>query len=358
MRVLLASDWQGQMHAEAFSRAWTEMGVEVVEFSWKEYFVNGFSGSGESNQSSLFSRFQNKYIFGPTIFRLNKDLVSLSMRSRPDLLFVYRGTHIFPETLRKIKMVCGSKVFGYHNDDPFSKHNNRFSWRFFHGSLKEYDHIFSYRHKNLDDYSNMGHHNISLLRSSFIAERNFPEEVDYRKFLSDVVFVGHFEDDGRDQMFKQLLELGINLKIYGPEWERSAHYSFFKKRMGPILPAIDNYNMVLNSTKIAIVLFSKINKDSYTRRCFEIPATKTLMVCEYSKDMAENLFNEGQEAIYFRSFDDLAQKLKYYLANEDDRERIANNAFERLHYDGHNIGDRCKQVLSIYKNLKEKEHHV
>ena len=33
----------------------------------------------------------------------------------------------------------------------------------------------------------------------------------------DVVFVGHFEDDGRDEVFKYLIENGVNLKIFGPE---------------------------------------------------------------------------------------------------------------------------------------------
>jgi spore maturation protein CgeB len=105
-------------------------------------------------------------------------------------------------------------------------------------------------------------------------------------------------------------------------------------------------------------LFSKINQDTYTRRCFEIPATKTLMICEYSKDMAENLFAEGEEAVYFRSSDELIQQVRYYLANEGERVRIANNACEKLHSDGHNITDRCKQVLDTYSTLMEVKHHV
>ena len=45
--------------------------------------------------------------------------------------------------------------------------------------------------------------------------------------------------------------------------------------------------------------FSRLNRDTYTRRCFEIPAAGTLMLCDYS-DHAATLFAPGREADFFR----------------------------------------------------------
>ena len=68
----------------------------------------------------------------------------------------------------------------------------------------------------------MGYSNVTLLRSYFIKERNYPiPDLQTQKYKADVIFAGHYEDDGRDSFIKTILDAGIDFKLFGPEWERS-----------------------------------------------------------------------------------------------------------------------------------------
>jgi spore maturation protein CgeB len=351
MKILIVSDWMGLMHAQAYYDSFSELGHEVYKFSWKEYFCSHTSDLSVLN-NSLFNRVQNKFIIGPKIYKINNDLMSLCNSIKPDLIFIYRGTHIFPRTIRSIKNNLTCKVFGFHNDDPFSKFLPKYMWRYFWQSLKEYDHIFAYRPKNIQDYNDHGFDNVSILRSSYIKKYNYQNLNCSYENSHDVVFIGHFEDDGRDALLKKILESGVNLKIFGPEWHKSKLYKYFVSRVGEIRPLLHDYNTTLSCSKIALVFLSKINNDSYTRRCFEIPATKTMMISEYSDDMATNLFIEGESAEYFRSDKELINKIKFYLLHKQERDLMADNAWSALLKGRHEIHNRAEEIITIFNSIK------
>ncbi|MDQ7083778.1 MAG: glycosyltransferase [Sulfurovum sp.] len=168
------------------------------------------------------------------------------------------------------------------------------------------------------------------------------------KYKCDVVFIGHYEDDGRDEAIKLLIDNGIDLKLYGTEWDKSKYYDFFRDRLSEIKPVYNDYNLALNSTKIALVFLSKLNNDTYTRRCFEIPATKTMMMAEYSDDL-NTMFSEGKEADYFKTKEELLGKVQYYLAHQDTLTEVSENGYQRLLRDGHEIRNRVKEVISTYE---------
>lgn len=76
--------------------------------------------------------------------------------------------------------------------------------------------------------------------------------------------------------------------------------------------------MIINKAKIAIVFLSHINYDSYTRRCFEIPAAKTLMIAPYNDEMA-SLFIDGKEAVFYHNAEEFVDKNMYYLSHDEER---------------------------------------
>jgi len=73
------------------------------------------------------------------------------------------------------------------------------------------------------------------------------------------------------------------------------------------------------------------------------------MLSEYTPEIA-SLYEEDREIVFFRSTTELLQKVRYYLANEDERRRIAQAGRERLLQDGHEVGDRVKQVLHLVES--------
>lgn len=351
MKILVAADWHGKkIYAEALCLAFEKLGHEVERFSWKEYFYHyQYPNSYKIKKNilkSIYYRFQNKFTIGPDVKRINRDLIARVIDSNPDLVFVYRGTHVFPSTLKTLKKMSKAKVMGYNNDDPFSSFYPFYYWRHYLKGLRFYDHVFCYRDKNLIESRTFGAKSVSILRSYYCSESNYPivEPMDDR-YKCDVVFVGHFENDGRDYQLLQLLEAGVKLKIYGPNWKSSHYYNQLRSYCGDITPVLDDYNLVLNSAKIALVYLSKINSDTYTRRCFEIPAAKTVMLSEFTKDLSENLFIEGKDVEYFRSFDELKSKINMLLEDSDYRKYLVDNAYKRLKSDGHEVLDRAKEII-------------
>jgi spore maturation protein CgeB len=338
LKILIIGACKYEIYEKAIGNGFKYLGNKVEYFCWKKYFDNSF-----------FSKFQNKFLIGSVIRKINKDIIKNVKEIKPDLVFIYRGTHICLKTIQIIKQY-GCKVFGYNNDDPFSDKYGLLDfrlWSLYKNSIPYYDWIFSYRWKNIEDYKKNGYDNTSLLRSYYLKENNF--YIPNIKKEYDVIFIGHWEDDRRDEIIKYLIENNINMNLFGTEWHRSKYYSFLTSKIGDIKPLYGkDYNLAINKSKIALVFLSKLNNDTYTRRCFEIPATKTMMLAEYSDDLANNLFEEDKEAVYFRNREELLEKIKLYLQNDDKREQIGENGYKRLMKDGHEVTNRCEEILRVY----------
>lgn len=356
MKILVVADGIGEeIYDQAFYNAFQNLGHEVHRFTWKEHFhhyqyTNRYETDG-NKLKSLYYRMQNKFITGPVTAKINRDLIKLCREIHPDLVFIYRGTHIYASTVCHIRKT-GSQVFGYNNDDPFSSQYPSYFWRHYKKSIPFYDHIFSYRWKNIDDYGKIDYHKTSMLRSYYLKDKNFYLPSPHTAYACDIIFIGHFEDDGRDEAIKMLLNEGVNLKLYGTGWEKSRLHNFFVQRFGPIKPLYhEEYNKALNSAKIALVFLSKLNNDTYTRRCFEIPATQTMMMAEYTADLA-TLFEEGKEADFFRDHQELLKKIKTYLKDEALIKQIGISGFERLLREGHEVTDRASDVVKEYDRIK------
>lgn len=347
-----------EIYDKALSDAFILLGHDVRRFTWRNYFHNYqyksvFNAEKNTNikdkVKSLYYRIQNKFIFGPVVDEINYELVKSASEYNPDFIFIYRGTHIYSSTIDKIKQNNKCKIYGYNNDDPFSLTYPKFFWRHFNRCINTYDHIFCYRHKNISDYHKIGYEKVSLLRSYYLKDKNFPIDI---KSKYDVIFIGHFENDSRDEYIKILIDNNINVKLYGSHWEKSKYYNFFRKKLGEdIVPIFgDEYNKKLNSSKIALVFYSKLNNDTYTRRCFEIPATRKLMFAEYTADMDKNLFKMGVEADYFRDAEEFITKIKCYLSDEKLYETVRNSGYNRLLLDGHEVVDRAKHIVKVHED--------
>lgn len=351
MKILVAGDWHSELHEEAVYQAFKKLGHETFRFSWYEYFRPRITQWPISTLEIYYKKFQNKFILGPIISRINMNFVKMTYSCKPDLIFVHRGTHITLDTLREIKKNLPSTVLiGYNNDDPFSKEHPFWLWRHFLKSIPEYDIVLAYRHHNVEDFSHAGARQVYLLRSWFIPERNYPLAIspeELSQFECDVVFVGHYEPDGRLEMLEEIVRQGVHLRLYGPgyDWDPVLRKSAVLYRLIPVqLVWGEDYNKALCSAKIALCFLSKLNRDTYTRRCFEIPASGTLLLSEYSNDLAA-LYQEGIEADFFRDKEELIVKLRRYLEDDYLRNSVAAAGCRRVIEDGHDVVSRMKQVL-------------
>ena len=356
MKILVVGDWHSELHEEVVSGAFSALGHQVSGFKWHGYFqlVPGFGG----RLWHPAQRAQNKYVSGPIITRINRDFLVEVRRLRPEMVFIYRGTHIRAETLRAIRAtVPGCVLVGYNNDDPFAPTQPPYLWRHFLRAVPEYDLGLAYRHANIDEYRAAGARRVELLRSWYVVERNHPIELskdDCARFETDVVFVGHFEPDQRQEYLEEVVHQGVRLRLFGPgyDWDPVIRKSPVLSTLLPVrLVWGEDYNRALCGAKIALCFFSKLNRDTYTRRCFEIPATGTLLLSEYSDDLA-GLYCEGLEAEFFRNRDEMMAKIHLYLG-DDARRRIVAEAGRRRAQEGrHDVISRMQDVLKSVEGIR------
>ena len=63
-------------------------------------------------------------------------------------------------------------------------------------------------------------------------------------------------------------------------------------------------------------------------RDFEVPMSGGFYIVEYMEEL-EEFFSIGKEIVCYTDEEDLADKIKYYLEHDDERERIRKAGYER-----------------------------
>lgn len=341
MKILLIGSFRHPMYAPAFEGGFRKLGYEVRVIRYEDYQY------GQGLIGNLLSRLQSRLHVGYRLLAYNRRVVQETTIFQPDFVFLYRCYNIWPRTVRQLKKL-GSFVFTYNNDDPFSGTPNMGYYRYFKKILPIADVNLAYRNKNVIDYESVGGNHVHLLLPYYIEENNY-----FIEGNDDIpiAFLGHFENDGRDKYIKALKDAEIPVMVFnGSDWELAPLYEEIKPSIKEGKRGIE-YNNTLNRCQIALVFLSKLNHDTYTRRCFEIPATKTLMLCEYTEDM-DRMFPADECAVYFKTADELVEKSKLLLEHPGEIKRIAQNGYDRLKELGGSEVDRCKEIIDYYRKFK------
>jgi len=348
VKILQVGDFRFDFYDEAlYSSLNKHHEIESVKkFEWAPFFSNY---DYKNIFEKIYFTLENRYKLGPIVKKLNRDLIKMAKTDEYDVIFLWRALHVYPSTIRELKK--NSIIIGYNNDYTFS--NDHPWWLFFilKRSIPFYDHFFSYRPFDIPLNIKKGVSS-TIFMPTFDKCRIYPIESTNQPY--DVVFVGHYENDGRDKLLLALAELNFKVLLKGQDWEKSQYYSELKSVFGDITPAFDGYNEALNSAKVCLSFLSKSNNDTYTRRTLEIPATKTVMLAEYTKDQAE-MFEPDVEAVYFHSHEDAIQKLSFLINNPVDRDRVANAGYKKVLNGSYQLSDRVQDIIDIVYQIKKNE---
>jgi len=345
MKILLAGDWRWPIYEQAFSRALSELGQEVIPF----HFKNFFAGPVGYCQSAV-------PLPGPALLKLNRRLLETAKSRRPDVVLVWRGTHVLPRTIARLNR-AGITTVSYNNDDPFvprrrshTPWHQAFLWHWYLQALRYYRYNFFYRKINVTEALQAGAAHAAVLKPYFIPWRDRPVTLtaeEQERFGCDVVFVGHYEPDGRVDSLRALVEAGFSVRLFGDStWNRSVLGKDLCGYFGKVTPANgEDYAKALCGAKVCLAFLSKHNRDTYTRRCFEIPACGRVMLAERTDDLL-CMFEEGRDACFFSHGDELLIKAKWLLENPCISEAIAESGRMRVLADGHDVKSRASEFLS------------
>ncbi|WP_010433916.1 glycosyltransferase [Vibrio cyclitrophicus] len=349
MKLLQVGDFRFDYYDKALLQSFESFGLidHVDSFSWCAYFSN-YDYSNVFNK--LYYTFENRYKFGPLVRKLNLDLIDKVRGGGYDVVFLWRAVHIYPSTIRELRK--HAVVIGYNNDQTFSRHHPWWLFYLLRRSMRYYDHYFVYRPSDISKIEELDVSS-TVFMPTFDKSRVYPLTSVDRYY--DVAFIGHYEDDGRDELLLKLVKAGFKVRLNGQRWYESRYFSELQSYFGEIKAAYDGYNEALNSAKVCLSFLSKLNNDTYTRRTLEIPATKTVMLAEYTKEQAA-MFEPDVEAVYFKNHDEAINKLYFLLEHSEQRESIAQAGYNKVIEGPYQLADRVHDIISIF-NAKNRTNN-
>jgi spore maturation protein CgeB len=264
------------------------------------------------------------------------------------VLLGWRAPWIDARTLEAARLLGAARVVTYNNDDPFGPDRALRIWRAYRASLPSVDVAYVYRTVNVTEALEAGAPRARVLRSAYDVRVHRPlppGDPRLGSYACDVVFVGHHEPDGRGEALAALARAGLSVRLWGPGWE--PHAGPLRRAGvtvgGPVLG--DEYVAALQAAKVALVFLSTRNRDTYTRRCFEIPAIGTAMLAPRTPDL-EELFTDRTDVALFEDLPTLVERAKWLVADDAARARIAAGGRARVRRDGHDVSARAAQWLS------------
>ena len=273
----------------------------------------------------LLLSFFHKFHFQIDIRNINKEIVDMVSNKNFDIVFIEKCFFLKPSTLRFIKeRNCETRLICYILDDFLGKGNKSILFNY---CIPLYDIIATNKRHNLIEYYAKKAQRVYYFKNGYSFDFHRPIiDLDTHDdtYRSEVAFIGTYTKDRAD-ILNFLASNGIEIKVWG--WGRKIGKDGFRNSLLINMNKhvyLDEFAKVVSSTKINLNFLRKSNRDTETTRSVEIPACGGFMIAEKTKEHIE-LFSEDNEAVYFSSKEELLLKIKYYLANDDLRNKIANS---------------------------------
>ena len=295
---------------------------------------------------NLIYRGFDKFSIGLPIIKINNDFELYVKKIKPKNIFLYRPRHFYKSTLLRLKKQLGINIIIYNNDSPFSNQYPKYFWRRYLRLIDISDLILSYRQSDIDQYKKIGYHS-ELFMPWFYPPYYKKNNFKFKERDNKILFVGHSENDIRIEILDSIKN---ELLLVGPKSDWEKKFVPVSLRNIARLPIWGkDYIDLLSSHKIALCFLSKLNQDVYTRRCFEITASGTLLISEFSKEL-NLIFGDMYGAVLFKSAKEFQKKLKYLKENPLEVELIANNGKKIVNEKNFDIYSRVNQIQGYLVN--------
>ena len=270
---------------------------------------------------------------------------------KPDIVFVYKGAFVSPDTLLFAKQ-NNCKLALFYPDVSMTNHGTNIP-----KSIPLYDIIFTTKTFGITDLQKMfGVKNAHFIEHGFdpdIHRKLSLPENEKAGFNCDASFIGTYSPKKEKWLaeIKQQIP-DIDLKIWGEQWYKS-HHPALKEAIQHKAVMGDLYAIAIQSSKINLGILSEVvvgssSGDLITSRTFHIPGSNGFLLHERNEESVL-YFEEDKEAGFFDGPDELISKIKFFLNNEGIRNKIKEAGYQRSLRD-HSLDVRARKVMNLMAN--------
>jgi spore maturation protein CgeB len=344
MKILcIGSQWRGA-NDNAIFKSLSKLGhlIEVID---EHYYINLLNTTKYGKILSFVSRNLND------INEFNKKIKLQFNSFEPDLVFIYKGQWVHPDTIVYIKN-RGCKVVNFYPDVSFTAHG-----KFIPKCLPLYDLVFSTKSFAVDDAKKLFNYSkVEFVPHGFDPDihRPFPIVNAPSEFFCDASFIGTYSISKEE--FLKFLKKSIpklKLNIWGSGWHNAD--PVLRNCIMKSSVTGDLYSLAIQCSKVNLALLSErvrgaSNGDQITSRTFHITGAGGFMLHKKTKEVLD-YYDENYEIGCFEGKEDLVKKVELYLMNSELRESIRIKGFEKA-VAFHTYLSRVNQIL---EKLNEKK---
>ena len=102
---------------------------------------------------------------------------------------------------------------------------------------------------------------------------------------------------------------------------------------------------VFRQSKINLNITTRSITSGLSQRIWDILGCKGFLITNYQPEI-NDYFEDGKHLVTYKSYDDLLEKIQYYLTHEDERQLVAQNGFELINSGG-SVLNRVIEMLRI-----------
>jgi hypothetical protein len=291
---------------------------------------------------SWFTRqWQRRRQCGSVVDEINREVLDAAKTFRPELVWAEKQEFLRGETLEAMR-TGGAQLVHFTPDPYFSV-----SWkrtRLMDDAMGCFNVLVYCKSYERQDYESLKRP-IVYMPLGFCDETHRPVSSNDARWSSDVGFLGGWEPR-RERLLSRVARSGVGLKVWGGHWSflrdgrwtprrhlilrQLAGKEAFRIQRDEILAAAlqgdevygNEYSLALSGSRIGLGFLRRICPDQHTTRTFEIPACGSMLLADRTEEHRE-FFEEGKEAEFFGSEEELVDKSRFYSANEESRARIA-----------------------------------
>jgi spore maturation protein CgeB len=300
---------------------------------------------------------------GSIVNEINRLILERAREFRPNLLWAEKQEFLRAETIENLQKLNVRCV--HFTPDPYFS----LDWkrtRLMDEAMGAFDALVYCKSYERAYYESLGKP-IVYMPLGYCDEVHRPLASSDTRWSCAVGFLGGWEPR-RERFLHAVVAAGVDLKIWGGYWEflrdgkwTARRYIILRQLAGKdqfrfhsdeLLSRAhqggevyaDDYARALTGSKIGLGFLRKVCPDQHTTRTFEIPACGSMLMADRTEEHQE-FFEEGNEAEFFASCEELLEKVKFYCSHESARKRIAEAGYKRCREGGYAYVCRLRGAL-------------
>ncbi len=316
-----------------------ESGLDVYHFSAQSLFYDYY-------QKSVLNKIIYKCGLSGIIKKIN-ELFKVAVSSyQPDIIWVFKGMEISPESLQWAKDK-NIKLVNYNPDNPFIFSGKGSGNDYLKNSISLYDLHLTYNSEVKKEMESVYKIPTGILPFGFDVRQELLETCVDTANINKLCFLGN-PDKFRAGFLTELAEQGIELDIYGNNWNKFVSHKNITV-FNPVLG--DDFWINLYKYNIQLNLMRPHNPDTHNMRSFEIPGVGGIQLAPATPDHG-TYFIPGEEIFLYNDLLDCVLQINKILAlPQIEKKRIRVQSRNRSVASGYSYKDRSDQALQYITAL-------